>query len=121
MSDATAVAEVTFEGGYEELKGIVARLDAEDVSVHEMCELFARGKGLEKALRGYLTTQQGKLDEIEAGENLPEFAIVAPSAPEGQVAAARVDVPDFGGDFAPAPPAPAPARQSAPVDDDIPF
>jgi exodeoxyribonuclease VII small subunit len=121
MSDTTAVAEVTFEGGYEELKGIVARLDAEDVSVHEMCELFARGKGLEKALRGYLTTRQGKLDEIEAGENLPEFAIVAPSAPEAQAAAPRIDVPDFGGHFAPVPAAPAPPRQSAPGDDDIPF
>jgi exodeoxyribonuclease VII small subunit len=121
MSDATAVSDVTFEGGYEELKGIVARLDAEDVSVHEMCELFARGKGLEKALRGYLTTQQGKLDEIEAGENLPEFAIVAPSTPADAASAPAIDIPDFGGDFAPAPPAPAPPRRSAPADDDIPF
>ncbi len=72
--------EVTFEDGYEELKRIVARLDAEDVTVHEMCELFARGKGLERALRGYLETQKGKLDEIEAGENLPEYTIVAPSS-----------------------------------------
>jgi exodeoxyribonuclease VII small subunit len=118
MADATAT-EVTFETGYEELKGIVTRLDAEDVSVHEMCELFARGKGLEKALRGYLTAQQGKLDEIEAGENLPEFAIVAPSAP-AQADVGTIDIPDFSGDFAPAPPAPAP-RQTAPADDDIPF
>lgn len=123
MADAT---EVTFEAGYEELKSIVARLDADDVSVHEMCELFARGKGLEKALRGYLTTQQGKLDEIEAGENLPEFAIVAPAG-EPELTAARLDAPaepagsDFAsgasdfGDFAPAPP-----RQSSPADDDTP-
>jgi exodeoxyribonuclease VII small subunit len=89
MSDASSVTAVTFEAGYEELKGIVARLDAEDVSVHEMCELFARGKGLEKALRGYLTTQQGKLEEIEAGEHLPEFAIVAPSAPARTPAGVR--------------------------------
>lgn len=120
MADATAVAQVTFEGGYEELKGIVARLDAEDVSVHEMCELFARGKGLEKALRGYLTTQQGTLDEIEAGDNLPEFAIVAPSAPV-EASSTPTDIPNFGGDFAPAPRSPAPRRQSAPADDDIPF
>lgn len=121
MSDATGVAEVTFEEGYEELKGIVARLDADDVSVHDMCELFARGKGLEKALRGYLTTQQGTLDEIEAGENLPEFVIVAPSTAAAQDgSAARVDVPDFAGDFTPASP-PAAPRQAAPADDDIPF
>ena len=120
MSDGTAVTEVAFEAGYDELKGIVARLDAEDVSVHEMCELFARGKGLEKALRGYLTSQQGKLDEIEAGDHLPEFAIVAPLEPTETVTgfSPRTDIPDFGaGDFA-ASPAP---RQSAPADDDIPF
>ena len=116
MAEPTAV---TFEDGYEQLKGIVARLDAEDVSVHESCELFARGKGLEQSLRTYLTQQQGKLDEIEAGEHLPEFRIVAPSAPDA-APTARVDVSDFNGDFAPAPPTPAP-RQTAPADDDIPF
>lgn len=124
MADASAVAEVTFEGGYEELKSIVARLDAENVSVHVMCELFARGKGLEKALRGYLTTQQGKLDEIEAGDDLPEFAIVAPGASQAVTparASAPVDMSDFG---APAPartPTPAAPSQSLTGDDDIPF
>ena len=73
--------EITFESGYEELKDIVDRLDQDNVSVHEMCELFARGKGLEQGLREYLATQQGKLEEIEQGENLPEFRIVAPSVP----------------------------------------
>jgi exodeoxyribonuclease VII small subunit len=123
MADATAVAEVTFEGGYEELKSIVARLDAEDVSVHEMCELFARGKGLEKALRGYLTTQQGKLDEIEAGDNLPEFAIVAPSAPPATPAPApaAVDFADFGTAAPARTPTPVAPRQSLTGDDDIPF
>jgi len=121
MADATTITEVTFEDGYEELKSIVARLDAEDVSVHEMCELFARGKGLEKALRGYLETQQGKLDEIEAGDDLPEFAIVAPSAPAAEEAAGSDAetpglTPDFHRDFVP-----AASRQTAAGDDDIPF
>jgi exodeoxyribonuclease VII small subunit len=101
-----ASTEITFEDGYEELKRIVARLDAEDVSVHEMCELFARGKGLEKALRGYLETQQGKLEEIEAGENLPEFSIVAPSTPSPQAIEHS---------------APTPSASSGAGDDDIPF
>jgi len=120
VSDGTAVTEVTFEVGYDELQSIVEHLDAEDVSVHEMCELFARGKGLEKALRGYLTTQQGKLDEIEAGEHLPEFGIVAPSEPSDADDArpdAPVDLGDFGTGSSPAP---AP-RRTAPADDDIPF
>ena len=122
MSDATGVKEVTFEDGYEELKGILGRLDADDVSVHETCELFATGKGYEKHLRAYLETQQGKLDEIEAGENLPEFRIVAPSEPSGggradepeEEPAADAAVPGSG-DFQQAPP---PAGAS---DDDIPF
>ena len=46
-----------------------------------MCRLFAEGKGLEKELRVYLEAQQGRLDEIEGGEHLPEFRIVAPSRP----------------------------------------
>lgn len=102
-------SEVTFEDGYEELKRIVTRLDAEDVTVHEMCELFARGKGLERALRGYLETQKGKLDEIEAGENLPEFTIIAPSTPPAEPRTT------------PSEPEPL-AFDRAPVgDDDIPF
>ncbi len=79
MAEATAV---TFEDGHQQLKDIVARLDAEDVSVHESCELFAQGKGLEKSLRAYLDEQKGKLDNIEAGHNLPEFRIVPPAAPD---------------------------------------
>jgi exodeoxyribonuclease VII small subunit len=112
MAEVTAV---TFEDGYEQLKGIVARLDAEDVSVHESCELFAKGKGLEQALRTYLTEQKGKLDEIEAGEHLPEFRIVAPTA-AGAAPRPAADASDFGGEFTP----PAP-RAAAPADDDIPF
>ena len=72
--------DITFEQGYEELKGIVARLNEEDISVHEMFEGFRRGKGLEQALRGYLTEREGELTEIEQGNNLPEFNIIAPSS-----------------------------------------
>jgi exodeoxyribonuclease VII small subunit len=111
MADASTSTEVTYEAGYEELKTIVARLDADDVSVHEMCQLFARGKGLEKSLREYLTTQQGKLDQIEAGENLPEFVIVAPSRPRSDIERdASIDTNDF---------VSAPAAGAS--DDDIPF
>jgi exodeoxyribonuclease VII small subunit len=109
MAEASTITEITYEDGYEELKSIVARLDAEDVPVHEMCELFARGKGLEKSLRGYLTTQPGKLDEIEAGENLPTFSIVAPPAPSAEE---ELEVPEIAsGDFERAPAA-------APTSDD---
>lgn len=79
---AAAREDITFEQGYEELKGIVARLGEEDISVHEMFEGFRRGKGLEQALRGYLTEREGELTEIEQGNNLPEFNIIAPSSAE---------------------------------------
>jgi exodeoxyribonuclease VII small subunit len=108
-----APEDITFEAGYEELKTIVGRLDADDVSVHEMFEGFRRGKGLERSLRAYLTEREGELREIEEGRNLPEFNIVAASGP--------VEAPAHRG----APPAPEPAAPSAQTplaaDDDIPF
>lgn len=70
---------ITFEQGYEELKRIVARLDDPELPIHEMFEGFRRGKGLEKALRAYLQEREGELAELEAGENLAEFQIVARS------------------------------------------
>jgi exodeoxyribonuclease VII small subunit len=71
--------QITFEQGYEELKGIVSRLDDPELPVHEMFEGFRRGKGLEKALRGYLQEREGELAELEEGNNLPEFEIASPS------------------------------------------
>jgi exodeoxyribonuclease VII small subunit len=72
--------QITFEQGYEELKGIVARLDDPELPIHEMFEGFRRGKGLEKTLRAYLQEREGELAELEAGDNLAEFEIVASSA-----------------------------------------
>lgn len=71
---------ITFEQGYEELKAIVAKLDDPDLPIHEMFEGFRRGKGLEQALRAYLQEREGELAELEAGNDLVEFQIVAPSA-----------------------------------------
>lgn len=71
--------QITFEQGYEELKGIVARLDDPELPIHEMFEGFRRGKGLEKTLRAYLQEREGELAELEEGGNLAEFEIVAPS------------------------------------------
>ena len=116
MADRTQGERVTFEQGYEQLKAIVSELDRPDVSVHDMFEGFRRGKGLETALRGYLTSREGELTEIEEGKNLPRFEIVAPStggkAPSASVHG-RVDDRDF---------QPAPISGGhTPGDDDIPF
>lgn len=79
-SHSQAREPITFEQGYEELKRIVARLDDPELPIHEMFEGFRRGKGLEKTLRAYLQEREGELAELEAGENLAEFEIVAPSS-----------------------------------------
>ena len=70
---------ITFEQGYEELKRIVARLDDPELPIHEMFEGFRRGKGLEKTLRSYLQEREGELADLEQGNNLAEFEIVAAS------------------------------------------
>lgn len=77
--DSQAPEPITFEQGYEELKSIVARLDDPELPIHEMFEGFRRGKGLEKTLRAYLQEREGELAELEEGNNLAEFEIVAPS------------------------------------------
>lgn len=118
MSQQTSAArkDITFEDGYEDLKSIVARLGQNDVPVHEVFEGLRRGKGLEKSLRAYLTELEGELTEIEAGNGLPEFNIVAPS--RGAATAPTPDVPVREADFAPA----RGFQSSVGVgDDDIPF
>ncbi len=81
--DRQAREQITFEQGYEELKGIVSRLDDPELPVHEMFEGFRRGKGLEKALRAYLQEREGELVELEEGNNLPEFEIASSSSGPG--------------------------------------
>jgi exodeoxyribonuclease VII small subunit len=78
--EKTAPESISFEGGYEELKRITARLGQDDVPIDEMFNLLRRGKGLEKSLRAYLEAQEGELQEIEAGKSLTEFEIVARSS-----------------------------------------
>jgi len=104
------VSQVTFEQGYNRLNEIVARLD-EDVPIDEMVALLREGKGLEKALRDYLEAKEGELEQIEAGQNLPEYAIVAVAAGERQDEreALSSQAPPAPGGFAPSP------------DEDMPF
>jgi exodeoxyribonuclease VII small subunit len=121
--------KLTFEQANDELRRIVARLDEDDVPVHEICELTARGKALVAVQRAYLTEQQTRIEQIEAGEDLPLFEIVAP---ERAAAADEPSAPAAAAlDPTPRPAAPAVeaangsvgARSGlpAPADDDIPF
>jgi exodeoxyribonuclease VII small subunit len=76
-----AAEDITFEQGYEELKALTARLGEDNVPIDELLENFRRGRGLEQALSAYLTEREGELTEIESGNNLPVFNVVASSAP----------------------------------------
>lgn len=113
MSD-TDTKSVTFEQGYERLKEIAERLNNDEVPVHEMCELFAEGKGLEQALTQYLDQQKARIEAIERGEGIQPFTVVAPSADmetttEREDGEEGDDEPAVSSDFLP------------PSDDDIPF
>lgn len=74
----TEPAEITFEQGYRRLKEIAERVSSDEVPVHEMCDLFAEGKGLDQALTGYLAEQKARIEAIERGEEFQTFRIVPP-------------------------------------------
>jgi exodeoxyribonuclease VII small subunit len=73
-------AKVTFEDGYERMKEISAKLESADLTVAEMCQSYAEGKGLGKALLAYLDEREGELKEIDEGKNLPAFEVIANTA-----------------------------------------
>ena len=87
MSQST---DVTFESGYRRLQEIADRLGSDEVPVHEMCDLFAEGKGLEHALADYLSQQKARVEAIERGEGMRAFRVVPPggAAPEEAAVAA---------------------------------
>lgn len=117
----TTPSEITFEAGYRRLQEIAERVGSEEVPVHEMCDLFAEGKGLDQALTGYLAEQKTRVEAIERGEGIQAFRIVAPAADaqddDGLPSVPRSEVPVDTADFAPA----VPQRPVTPADDDIPF
>jgi exodeoxyribonuclease VII small subunit len=92
MSKTTSV---TFESGYRRLQEISERVNSDEVPVHEMCDLFAEGKGLATALTGYLDEQKARVEAIERGEEIHAFKVVAPSgeaeSPEGPAPPAAQD------------------------------
>ena len=83
----TEPTPITFEKGYRRLQEISERVSSDEVPVHEMCELFAEGKGLERALSAYLAEQRSRVEGIDRGEEIRAFRIVPP----GDQAAAPVE------------------------------
>lgn len=75
----TESTPITFEKGYRRLQEISERVSSDEVPVHEMCELFAEGKGLERALSVYLAEQRSRVECIERGEEIRAFKVVPPA------------------------------------------
>jgi exodeoxyribonuclease VII small subunit len=81
--------EITFEAGYRRLQDIAERLGSDEVPVHEMCDLFAEGKGLEQALGDDLAQQKERVEAIERGEGMRAFRVVPPGGAAAAEVAAR--------------------------------
>jgi exodeoxyribonuclease VII small subunit len=77
MTKKTESQPISFEDGYDRMKQISAKLESDDLTVSEMCQSYAEGKALGKALLAYLDEREGELKEIDEGKNLPAFEIVA--------------------------------------------
>jgi len=98
---------ITYEDGYRRLQEITEEVNQAEVSVDRMADLFAEGKGLDKALSEYLAGQKARIDRIERGEDVQAFRVVSPTDD---------------GDRAAAPPKGGFEAASVPTgDDDIPF
>ena len=95
MSEST---NITFEAGYRRLQDIAERLGSDEVPVHEMCDLFAEGKGLEQALGDYLSQQKERVEAIERGDGMRAFRVVAPGVdpPAPEISAQRAAAPAAG-------------------------
>ena len=113
MSEATAI---TFEKGYRRLQVIAEEVNSNEVPVDRMAELFAEGRGLDKALTDHLAAQKARIEKIESGEEIQAFQIVGEgqAAEAGQPPPPVADVPADTSDF-------DGARQSGSNEDDIPF
>ena len=118
MSQST---DITFETGYRRLQEIAERLGSDEVPVHEMCDLFAEGKGLEQALGTYLSEQKERVEAIERGEGMRAFRVVPPGGVEAPRAATVVAEPAAAAAAAANGAAPADAPPPPPQDESLPF
>ena len=67
----TSPTAITFEEGYRRLQEIAEEVNETDVPVDRMGDLFAEGKGLDKALTDHLAKQKERIERIEKGEEIP--------------------------------------------------
>ncbi len=76
----TKTKTITFENGYRRLQEIADEVNRAEIPVDRMGDLFAEGKGLEKALTDHLAAQKARIEQIERGEEVQTFRIATASA-----------------------------------------
>lgn len=85
----TEVKTITFEEGYRRLREIAEEVNETEVPVDRMGDLFAEGKGLDKALTDHLAAQKERIEKIERGDEVQAFRIASPRDEEKEKAAAE--------------------------------
>ncbi len=111
MSEPTTI---TFEDGYRRLQEIAEQVNQTEVPVDRMGDLFAEGKGLDRALTNHLAEQKARIDRIERGEEIQAFRVAPPSNSAVGDDAQGSDEPDFSA-------SPSGGPRTPTGDDDIPF
>jgi exodeoxyribonuclease VII small subunit len=76
----TSPTAITFEEGYRRLQEIAEEVNETEVPVDRMGDLFAEGKGLDKALTDHLAKQKERIERIEKGEEIQAFHIASASS-----------------------------------------
>lgn len=76
----TSPTAITFEEGYRRLQEIAEEVNETEVPVDRMGDLFAEGKGLDKALTDHLAKQKERIERIEKGEEIQAFRIASASS-----------------------------------------
>lgn len=69
---------ITLESGFDRLDEIIAHLP--EATVEESLQLMADGHGIHRALDTALQTYESRLEEIKAGQNLPDYVVEAIAA-----------------------------------------
>jgi exodeoxyribonuclease VII small subunit len=76
----TEPTPITFEQGYRRLQQIADEVNQSEIPVDRMGDLFAEGKGLERALTDHLEAQRAR---IERGEEIQAFRITGAEPARG--------------------------------------
>jgi len=82
-SGMTKTKTITFENGYRRLQEIADEVNRAEIPVDRMGDLFAEGKGLEKALTDHLAAQKARIEQIERGEEVQTFRIATEKSANG--------------------------------------